>query len=43
MQEGIGSEEKLLPLLMDAYDVDENTARRDLGTFLAHATELSWR
>jgi hypothetical protein len=43
MQEGIGTEEELLMLLQDSYAVDENTARRDLGTFLAQATELSWR
>jgi hypothetical protein len=43
MQEGMDTEEKLLPVLLDAYDVDENTARRDLGTFLGHAAELSWR
>lgn len=43
MQEGEHTEQTLLQRLMDEYEVDEHTARRDLEGFLASAVELGWR
>jgi PqqD family protein of HPr-rel-A system len=43
MQEGGVTEQTLLQRLMNEYEVDEHTARRDLEGFLNTATELGWR
>lgn len=43
MQEGDATEQMLLQHLMNEYEVDEHTARRDLEGFLASAAELGWR
>lgn len=43
MQEGELEEEALLSRLLEEYDVEEHTARRDLESFLGTATELGWR
>ena len=43
MQEGETGEDALLERMLDEYEVDEHTARRDLEGFLASATELGWR
>jgi PqqD family protein of HPr-rel-A system len=43
MQEGDETERRLLELLLDEYEVDEHTVRRDLEGFLATTKELGWR
>jgi PqqD family protein of HPr-rel-A system len=43
IQEGDDTEETLLQRLLNEYEVDEHTARRDLENFLTSAKELSWR
>ena len=43
MQEGESAEQALLRRLLEEHDVDEHTARRDLGDFLRTAGELGWR
>ncbi|MCB1209503.1 MAG: PqqD family protein [Verrucomicrobiales bacterium] len=42
MQAGDLEEAVLLDRLMDSYEVDEHTARRDLDSFLSTARELGW-
>lgn len=43
MQEGESGEEGLLRCLLEAFEVDDHTARRDLDNFLNTITELGWR
>lgn len=43
MQEGTTSDDTLLERLLDEYEVEEFTARRDLEGFLNSVTELNWR
>ena len=43
MQEGDDAERRLLECLLNEYEVDERTARRDLECFLASATDLGSR
>lgn len=43
MQEGVSDEEGLLRCLLEEFEVDDHTARRDLDNFLNTINELGWR
>lgn len=43
MQQGETCENALLHRLVNEYDVEENTACRDLEAFLNSITQLGWR
>jgi hypothetical protein len=43
MQDGEETEPRLLERLLEEYEADEHTVRRDLESFLATTTELGWR
>lgn len=42
LQQGAGDDE-ILERLLAEYDVDENTAQRDLGGFLRALEQLGWK
>jgi len=42
LQQGCGADE-VLRRVLDEFEVDENTAHRDIGDFLTSIGELGWR